>query len=89
MKPLTIKLPEHFLNVAREVAEAEETSLSAWCAKAVTDALLRRAAEAEAEWARENPEEVATLAEDAEAEAELRWAAEHGAGESRRHGDAA
>lgn len=90
MKPLTIKLPEHFLAVAREVAEAEDTSLSAWAAKAVTDTLLRLAAEAEAEWAREHPEETGAIYDDVEAEAEQRWAAEHGANTERRHhGDAA
>ncbi|MFD3431192.1 hypothetical protein ACFW2T_33250 [Streptomyces sp. NPDC058892] len=91
MKPLTIKLPDHFLSVAREIAEAEDTSLSAWCAKAVTDAVLRRAAEAEADWAREHPEETATIRDDADAEAEARWADEHGGATTthHRHGDAA
>ncbi|WP_282781887.1 hypothetical protein [Nocardia sp. CC201C] len=87
LKPLTIKLPPHFLDVAREVAEAEDTTVSAWCAKAVTEKLLRLAAEAEAQWATEHPEETAAFYAEREAEAQERWEREQA--EARRHGDAA
>ncbi|MEV4241747.1 hypothetical protein AB0J47_42135 [Nocardia sp. NPDC049737] len=90
LQPLTIKLPQHFLDVAREVAEAEETTVSAWAAKAVTEKLLRLAAQAEAEWEREHPEETATLRAEREAEAEERHAREQAEdAAARRHGDAA
>ncbi|WP_280407486.1 hypothetical protein [Nocardia brasiliensis] len=92
LKPLTIKLPEHFLDVAREVAEAEDTTLSAWAAKAVTEKLLRLAAQAEAESDRENPEQAAAYRAEHEIEAEERILldeATDAADRRRRSGDAA
>ncbi|WP_157124955.1 hypothetical protein [Nocardia pseudovaccinii] len=90
LKPLTIKLPEHFLTVAREVAEAEDTTLSAWAAKAVTEKLLRLAAQAETEWDRAHPEETAAAFAEREAEYEARRQAEDAEdAAAQRHGDAA
>ncbi|MFI6869884.1 hypothetical protein [Nocardia sp. NPDC050406] len=82
LKPLTIKLPENYLEVAKAVAEHDGTTPSAMAAQAVMSYLLQRAAEAEAQW--DTAGSARTQAE-IEAERDARWAADAG----RRPGNAA
>ncbi|AYF78341.1 hypothetical protein D7D52_35990 [Nocardia yunnanensis] len=74
MKSVTIELPAHFHDVAREVAESEGSSLQAWCAKALQGHLLGLAAAAEADWEREHPAERAAFYAEREAEHEAMYA---------------
>lgn len=74
LKPLTIELPEHFLNVARAIAESEGIDVSIWAAEAVSEKLVRLAAQALAESERADPDAAARTAE-IEAERDARWSA--------------
>jgi hypothetical protein len=76
MPALTIDLPEHYLNVAREVAESEGVSLETWCSKGLQSHLLRLAAEAVAEEERQHPEETAAFYAEREVEHEAMYAKE-------------
>ncbi|MFD7846994.1 hypothetical protein ACFV4K_29210 [Nocardia sp. NPDC059764] len=82
LKPLTIKLPENYLEVLKAIAEEEGTTPSGLAAQAVMSHLLRRAAEAEKHW---DVEGAARNQADIEAEREARWAAD----EAKRPGNAA
>ena len=87
MKSVTVELPEHFLNVAREVAESEATSLEAWCSKALQSHLLSLAAAAEAEWERAHPAERAAFYAEREAEHEAMYAQQQAEEQRQRYDD--
>ncbi|MRH88947.1 hypothetical protein GFY24_16090 [Nocardia sp. SYP-A9097] len=82
LKPLTIKLPENYLEVLKAVAEEEGTTPSGLAARAVMEHLLQRAAAAETHW---DTAGAATAQADIEAERDARWIAD----EQRRPGHAA